>query len=109
MVHVLMRSEFKMEHVILVAFQVAADSREDAHRHLGDALAPLLRSNDNTEVEAWWVAEDDRQDGSDNDSAVFVTPGNQQAASEWLYLKGYTPHCNLVKPQVNGQFEVEER
>jgi hypothetical protein len=48
-------------------------------------------------LECWWVAEDDRRDGSDNDSAVFVNPGAQHAASFLLHEEGLTPSCNVVK------------
>ena len=44
------------------------------------AQATLMRqlpkpgSND---IDSWWIAEDERDDGSDNDSAVFVPKGDQ--------------------------------
>jgi hypothetical protein len=28
-------------------------------------------------IDCWWIAEDDRHDGSDNDSAIFVPQGSQ--------------------------------
>lgn len=59
------------EHIILVAFEVNAHSRRQAHTRLMEHLG----SPDHVSVGAWWVAEDDRRDGSDNDSAVFVHPG----------------------------------
>ena len=45
-------------------------------------------------VECWWIAEDDRTDRSDNDSAVFVTPGFQKAAYDLLHDRELTPDCN---------------
>lgn len=67
------------EHVILVAFDVLAYSREQAHQRLLEALG----RPDNNPIESWWVAEDDRTDGSDNDSAVFVPFGEQEAHNAW--------------------------
>lgn len=56
------------EHVILVAVNIAAPTRQEAVSSLGSFLSG---------VPEWWVAEDDRTDGSDNDSAVFVPYGKQ--------------------------------
>lgn len=70
------------EHVVLVAFTVNATDRESAQRALmrllprpgsGSFVGPAV-------IDSWWIAEDDRIDGSDNDSAVFVPMGSQQAA-----------------------------
>ena len=65
------------EHTYLVAFTIEADARYTRaevevalHPHLTpphtrlDAVGGV--------VDSWWVAEDDRQDRSDNDSAMFV-------------------------------------
>lgn len=86
------------EHVFLVAVQVSVPdymNRLDAEREMrrmlprpGDDLRTAGR------IECWWVAEDDRDDGSDNDSAIFVSPGAQQAAYEVLRKCGFTPDCN---------------
>jgi len=40
---------------------------------------------------AWWMAEDDRSDRSDNCSAVFVNPGGQYQALLLLEEEGLTP------------------
>ena len=92
------------DETILVAFSVAgAASREEAHRFL-EVLIPKSGSTHDSGpgtrmyIESWWVAEDDRQDGSDNDSAVFVSPGNQAIASALLHAQGMTPDCNIVSP-----------
>jgi len=99
------------EHVILVAVTATAPSREEAEqmvcRHLPrpgliDATLP-----GEPRIESWWVAEDDRRDRSDNDSAVFVHPGAQAKASKVLYDLGLTPACNLVVPEPT-RFEVPE-
>ena len=65
------------EHVILVGFEVAGNSRADAQ---ADLLA-LLGRPDGQRMIAYWIAEDDRVDGTDNNSAVFVPKGSQQASS----------------------------
>ena len=79
------------EHVILVALQVEADSREAAHEIVCDAM-PVAGGA----IESWWVAEDDRTDHSDCDSAVFVTPGTQDEASRLLNAAGLTPNWNVT-------------
>jgi hypothetical protein len=99
------------EHVILVAVTVEAETREEAHTvaQLGmprpGARYPTGKGFATGLVTSWWVAEDDRQDGSDCDSAVFVTPGTQAQASRRLYMAGLTPRHNIVDRDVRGQFE----
>lgn len=80
------------EHTILVAFTMEADTREQAHQK----LLWLLPVNTPPGIESWWVAEDDRTDGSDCDSAVFVTPGAQALASEALHKMGLSTVQNVV-------------
>lgn len=63
------------EHVILVACVVEADTRDAAQ----DVVMALLPFNE------WWIAEDDRRDGSDNDSAVFVPQGSQQSYADAIH------------------------
>lgn len=67
------------EDVFLVAFTVSGGkSRDDAQDVLIAALRHRLQlgprpfGNPTAYVEEWWVAEDDRRDHSDNDSATFV-------------------------------------
>lgn len=94
------------EHVIQVAVVCAAPDRRTAHEHVQRSLPrPVGYTDDTTEpaIDSWWIAEDDRTDGSDCDSAVFVSPGNQALASTLLQAVGLTPHHNVVVP-VGGQF-----
>lgn len=65
-----------MAHTILVAFAVNGETRDDAMRTLGNWLPAPWRDG-HRQVDCWWIAEDDRTDGSDNDSAVFVPMGMQ--------------------------------
>ena len=61
------------EHTILVAFTVYAPDWTAAQ-------ATLMRQLPKPGVDSigsWWIAEDERIDGSDNDSAVFVPKGKQ--------------------------------
>ena len=51
---------------------------EDAQRAL---MARLPRPVGGL-IESWWVAEDERHDGSDNESAVFVPAGITQHEAE---------------------------
>lgn len=73
-------------HTILIAFVVHGTDRADAQRELmlrlpdpvSDKYWPSVGPHE--VIDSWWIAEDDRIDGSDNDSAVFVPMGSQQAA-----------------------------
>lgn len=102
-------------HVFLVAVAIEGDmTREQAETSLHHALP---RPNAHypspagtlATVECWWVAEDDRRDGSDNDSAVFVTPGNQQVAYDVLHTCGMTPDCNDPSKQEGRTPHFEEQ
>ena len=86
------------EHTILVAFTVQGSNRDEAHRRLQAALISADTINPTKSyngITSWWVAEDDREDRSDNDSAVFVKPGAQATAVGYLHGLGLTEHCNL--------------
>lgn len=66
------------EHTILVAFTVYAPTWEQAQARLMRQLpSPDHPGVDG--IDSWWIAEDERYDGSDNDSAVFVPMGKQLA------------------------------
>ena len=97
-------------YVVLVAFQVTAPNMKEAQERLLPYLKPTLESYENPPgpVECWWVADDERYDGSDCDSAVFVTPGYQHAASRLLEREGMTPAWNIT-PDRPSPFEGPER
>lgn len=87
------------EHTILIAFTVEADTRAEAHEALMQRLpSPNVevykRVRIPTPITSWWVAEDDRIDGSDNDSAVFVHKGHQGPAYWALISKGHSGEWN---------------
>lgn len=91
------------EHVVLVAIQVSANSREDAMHQIMDALPPdmpmdSIRNEIPGRIECWWIAEDDAIDGNDCDSAVFVHPGRQKDAIEVLLTNPRTqaPEMSIV-------------
>lgn len=71
------------EHVIAVAFIVEALDRSTAQESLMAALLDVQAVWPHAAL-AWWVAEDDRSDRSDNGSAVFVHLGTQQQAADLL-------------------------
>lgn len=83
----------EVEHVILVAFSVPATSRRAAQK----TLVRALPRTDEGHIDSWWIAEDDRIDGSDNDSAVFVPAGQQYNVSRSLFINGMTEHYNMVE------------
>lgn len=89
------------EHTILVAITVDADSRADAMRVLPNALPRPgwyyggdSKETGRRQIDSWWIAEDDRTDRSDNDSAVFVSKGTQQQAFECLLVGMLTSTWN---------------
>lgn len=63
-------------HTILVAFTVHAPTMEQAQARLMGRL-PNPEADGHEVIDSWWIAEDERYDGSDNDSAVFVPKGKQ--------------------------------
>lgn len=69
------------EKVILVAFVVDAESEAEAEDYLREVVLP---ADYPAGLEGWWVAEDGRAEGSDNDSAVFVPKGRQAEAYDIL-------------------------
>src|SRR3954471_8578254 len=54
---------------------VVAHTEQDVQDFL--LASPLSPARPNGVVDCWWIAEDDRTDGSDNDSATFVPRGAQ--------------------------------
>jgi hypothetical protein len=80
------KAQQEQEHVILVAFDVQASTRRAAHELLVETLVerinPVLTGG--TGIDSWWVAEDDRTDHSDCDSAIFVPLGMQATAQAAL-------------------------
>lgn len=93
--------EPRTEHTILVAVVVEAPTREDAHLRLATEMPGYRNAlRPHSPVLSWWVAEDDRLDGSDNDSAVFVHPGSQHVASRVLAGLDFTYPHNIVNPEV---------
>jgi len=78
-----------MEHVFIVAFVVNGTSRDATQDALIGLLADRMLGPSTDEViDSWWVAEDDRRDGSNCESAVFI-PGDfpsgcDQASARWV-------------------------
>lgn len=64
------------QYIVLVAFDVYGHSMKDAQVRLARGLENVI---DRGIADSWWIAEDERYDGSDNDSAVFVPKGSQTA------------------------------
>ncbi len=85
-----------MTHVIMVAFEVEGTDWEDAQRNL---MAALPRPWYTRGIECWWIAEDVRYDGSDNDSAVFVPVGMQAATTNLInYMKESAEQAVKLRP-----------
>lgn len=84
-------------HVVMPAGAPVGDTRKEAEWQMMQALGEMLdRARESgSPVEAWWIAEDDRNDGSDNDSAVFVRMGDQAMAADLLAATGLShEHSN---------------
>lgn len=67
------------EFITMAAFSVYGNSQEDSQAKLIESLKLL---NQMPHVDCWWIAEDERQDRSDNNSAVFVPYGMTQEEAE---------------------------
>lgn len=82
--------------VLLVAFDLTGPSANLVHEWLHNQMPAtgdhMARGEDdetvNVNLDSWWVANDERFDGSDCDSAVFVSKGNQKTARKVLRLDG---------------------
>lgn len=77
--------------VLLVAFDIRGLDAERAHNWLMDGLPfvgtyPFISGD--LVLDSWWVANDERFDGSDTDSAVFVRKGCQEQARALLREHG---------------------
>lgn len=88
------------EHVILVAFTVMGDTRDEAYKGLGEQLALALDDDDSLRADlnpitSCWIAEDDRRDHGDNDSAVFCHKGTQDVANRLLNAADLSGDHNL--------------
>lgn len=95
----------KPEHTIIVAFVVHADTRDQAQRMLMPMLprgpvAGQLWEAGGEYIDSWWIAEDDRLDGSDCDSAVFVPMGTQSWRRAVVEGGGRIPCHN--RPMTSG-------
>lgn len=82
------------EHTFIIAVMM----RDNTGTHdRGDAEAALVAlmprpaavDDHRISLEGWWVAEDDRLDPSDNDSAIFVPKGMQAHVEQILASKGF--------------------
>jgi hypothetical protein len=93
---------------ILVAFQVTGQMTRTEAMQLIMRSMPMINTGipeAESQIECWWLAEDDRIDGSDNSSAVFCTPGFQPDARIVLDLHGMSgePDYEQWSPRVQAQ------
>jgi len=90
------------EHIFLVAFCITDERERDAAQHLlinrlvrllGDERQLQAMADESGKevprLDSWWVAEDDRLDRSDNDSAVFVPYHAKAEAGELIDRAGF--------------------
>lgn len=78
--------------VIMVAFDVSGPDAKTAHEWLTTNLPKADYThhvvNGEVHLDSWWVANDQRFDRSDQDSAVFVRRGKQAEARKLLRHHG---------------------
>lgn len=69
---------------------VVAMDEKDVHDFL--LASPKGPNSEDAVIDSWWIAEDDRQDRSDNDSAIFVPRGAQMdfASLRDQYIEAHT-------------------
>jgi hypothetical protein len=95
------------EHVILLAVQTTGcASFREAQRLILDTIeVGLDPDHERPFVESYWIAEDDRIDGSDCESAVFCKPGEQGQAMVVLSEHGLTgePDYTTWSPRAQAQ------
>jgi hypothetical protein len=81
--------EWPTEEVFLVAFRMGDFTHQLGRDDLETELMAMLPLPQKTQggrvsLEGWWVAEDDRHDDSESDSAVFVPKGMKRLAEHVL-------------------------
>lgn len=90
--HRYVRPRGNFHDVLMVAFALDGDTPQAVH----EWLMAQLPAGDHTHqtatgevhLDSWWVANDERFDGSDCDSAVFVSMGKQKEARALLREHG---------------------
>ena len=85
---------------VLVAAQVHAPSMQAAQQLLMDKMLVRPNSDAFPELECWWIAEDERYDGSDNDSAVMVYMGKQDEWAEKFAKYRDFPPCTVCEMDI---------
>lgn len=83
------------EHVILVAVTAYGESWREAEAKVISALEARPTLIQDLGVLSWWIADDRRTDGSDNDSAIFVKPGATVRAAQLLESAELTDAVNI--------------
>lgn len=77
--------------VLMVAFDLKGKSAYQVHTWLADQLPTLSEESydgEHVHLDDWWIANDERFNHDDRDSAVFVPKGNQEAARNKLRQYG---------------------
>lgn len=81
--------------VLLVAFDISGPNTKATHEWLMNQLPDLGDGETQEDMEAnginidsWWVANDERFDYSDTDSAIFVRKGEQRVGRKTLRANG---------------------
>jgi hypothetical protein len=85
-----MNNPSRYHDVLMVAFDLTGKDPEDVQAWLMDQMPEAGLQGDSGEIylDSWWIANDERFDRSDCDSAVFVAKGRQVEARELLHSHG---------------------
>lgn len=101
------------EYVVLVAFNVEADTMKEAQERLMDVLPRVKHYDNDSYLEEWWIAEDERYDRSDSESAVFVPEGLSKvdARRELVALADRRQRIIILDPEeeLTGTFTFRDR
>lgn len=74
--------------VLMVAFDLTGPNALIAQQWLMERLPKPNDTDSVVNLDSWWIANDERHDGSDCDSAIFVRKGQQAEARQLLRERG---------------------
>lgn len=85
-----MHNPSRYHDVLMVAFDVTGKDPEHVHEWLHDQMpeGDAFHGGGEIYLDSWWVANDERFDRSDCDSAVFCAKGKQKEARQVLAARG---------------------
>ena len=97
--------------VLLVAFDVTGNSLAQTQTALVNLLPKVsdLPESDDFGMDSWWIANDERIDRSDCDSAVFVKKGAQEEARRLLRKHGLLAETGFSEDEIESILRATRR